>query len=114
MITKRQPLSRAPHRPITDEMIELFVRLILAAHDDEHWEDDRKPGRRREYLNIIKRLGWVLLDRLGEVSGLDPELDGPMPAYMEKLASGHGWEAGQRLRQALLEAVRARRKEAER
>jgi hypothetical protein len=47
-------------------MIELFARgrVIVAAGDHERWEDDdRRPGRRREYLDIIKRLDIVLLKR---------------------------------------------------
>jgi hypothetical protein len=105
MPAKRQPLSRPRRAPITPEMLELFGHglAILEAGDDERWEDDPRPGRRREYLDIDKRLNIVLLRKAWhEVSVLEPMLDHRMPAYVKTLASGRDWHISVSQRQALL------------
>jgi hypothetical protein len=109
MVTTRTPLLRTRTHKFTEEMIGLFKRglEIVRAGDDQRWEDDRPPGRRREYLDIEKRLNIVLM-RKGwhEVSVLDPMLDRKMPAYMRGLASGSDWHISAAQRQALLEELR--------
>ena len=43
---------------VTDEMVALFKTglEILQAGDDERFEDDSPPGRRREFVDLYKRL----------------------------------------------------------
>jgi hypothetical protein len=97
MATKRQPLAHRRKPFVTSEMIELFRRglaLIKARKRDSD-----------EFRQIDKRLNWTLLHRVGDVSVFDGALDGPMPDYMQRLASGQTWAAGVRIRQALQEAA---------
>jgi hypothetical protein len=111
MTTKRRPLNRSQHPPITPEMIELFERgtAILEAGDHERWEDDPQPGRRREYLDVNKRLNITLLKQgWHQESVLSPRLDHRMPAYMTSLASGRDWHLSQGWRRSLMEELRHR------
>jgi hypothetical protein len=93
---------------ITPQMLELFERgtAILKAGDHERWEDDRRPGRRREYLDVEAELNIRQLKQSWHaVSVLNPALDHPMPAYMQSLASGGDWEQCRELRRALLDEL---------
>jgi hypothetical protein len=98
MPTKRHVLMHRRKPRITTEMVSLFARGLALI-----------KGRKRnsdEFRQIDKRLNWTLLHRVGDVSVFNAALDGPMPDYMQWLASGRTWDAGVRIRQALQEAVR--------
>lgn len=118
MVTTRIPVNRKQQKEITPEAVRLW-KLCLEIEDaraTERWEDDRRPGRRREYLNAKMALANALgIDWCGDVSPLDPSLRGPrpeMPGYMAHLASGRTWKRALRLRQALIEAEAAADREA--
>ena len=76
MPTKRRvPKDRNPK--ITPEAVALFKRgrEIIEAGDQEFWEED--GGCRSEFLDITKRLDWVLLHiHPGDAGPLDIEEDG--------------------------------------
>jgi hypothetical protein len=100
-------VDQRQRRKITPEAVALFRTgvEILAQGADENWEDDlRSPGRRREFLDIDKRLNITLLGQgWHAVSVFDAALDGPMPGYIANLCAGHDWAASRALRQALLD-----------
>ena len=101
----RQP--REKKISLTPEMLALFARgcEIQSAGDDQRWEDD--GGRRREYLDLDKRLN-TLLQRPWCPSLFDTALDRERPpAY---LRPDHqllrDWHPAQQLRKALQHARR--------
>ena len=78
--------------PITDEIVELFRRgcEIIEAGEIEIWEAD--GGRRREYLNITRKLNWGLLKippsdagPLDIVELGDDDTDGGSPTHRKSL-----------------------------
>jgi hypothetical protein len=76
MPVKRR-ISKARNPLITPEAVALFRRglEIIKAGDEEFWEED--GGHRSEYLDITKRLDWVLLHiHPGDAGPLDIVLDG--------------------------------------
>jgi hypothetical protein len=97
--------SRGSRIIVTPEMLHLFKRgqQLMAEGRDDVGDDSAEAD---EFRAIGKRLNITLL-RKGwhEVSVLDPMLDGPMPDYMERLASGRDWHISVSQRQALLQAV---------
>ena len=112
MPSKRTPLSR-PRKPlISEEMLELFERglVILKAGDHERWEG--AGGRRREYLDLDKKLNWMLLGQPSHaISVFNPVLDQKQPpTYMRRLMSGGAdWHNSQRWRRALLQGLERQR-----
>jgi hypothetical protein len=102
---KRAPISRSRHLVISDEMVELFRRglELQKAGTHEKWEEE--GGRHGEYIEITKRLDWVLLKRLGEVSVLDDALDDEQMRPVTLHSGGVGWDEGVKLRQALVRAI---------
>src|SRR3974390_390004 len=98
MTTKRTPISRHRKR-VTPEMVELFARgLRILKFGCE---------RSREYIDIVKALDWAHLGPHA-VSVFDPVLDGPMPGYMTRLASGRARHPPVPLRRALMEELEPR------
>jgi hypothetical protein len=113
MTTKRRPLNRSQHPPITLQMVELFARSCAIQEVGDHlrWGGDQVPGRRREFLDIETDLNIRLLKQPWHaVSVLDPALDGQRPRYMDHLASGQHWHVSVQLRQALLTELRYRQR----
>jgi hypothetical protein len=102
-------MPRPPERggEITSEMLALYARgrEILRVGDQEQWEDE--GGRRREYLDICKRLDWELFHRVGMYSIFD---DFSSETYSDgarrDTSELHGWHSGREL-QAALEAALA-------
>ena len=99
MPTNRVPVRHSRKFMVTDEMVALFKTglEILQAGDDERFEDDSPPGRRREFVDLYKRLNWTLLRRdLHHVSVFDPGIaeGSPPPPYMARLDNGrfNGWD----------------------
>jgi hypothetical protein len=90
---------------VTEEMVSLFARgleMQAESHDDHSGEHD-------EYCALDKRLCCTLLQLPAHmVSSLHPMLDGPMPGYMARLASGRDWELSVQWRRALQAALDAR------
>ena len=86
---------------------------ILRDGDDERFEDDTPPGRRREFLDISKRLDWTLLHRAGQVSVFDSDIaeGNPLPPYMalhDKTGRLWGWDSAFTQRAALMDALKKR------
>jgi hypothetical protein len=118
MPTNRVPVRHSRKIMVTDEMVELFKTglEILRAGDDEHFEDDTPAGRRREYLDIYKRLNWTLLRRAPhEASVFDSGIaEGePPPLYMAIHDNGrfHGWDTALVQRAALMDALKKRNRQ---
>ena len=94
-------------------MVELFKTglEILRAGDDERFEDDTPPGRRREYLDISKRLDWTLLHRAAHGSTVFDRgiAEGePPPPYMPDDGRFYGWDTALKQRAALMDALKKR------
>src|SRR5215831_18209660 len=105
MSTNKFPL-RHPRRPrFTDEALKLFATLeCVSPHDREHWEDDPRPGRRREYLDGSKKLARLLeltTEFWGGCSVVAPGRFQPAPHY----AAHQYWATVMRVRRELLEAL---------
>jgi hypothetical protein len=108
---KRTVRARRPKSILTEEMVELYRRgcEILAKGGDDIWEEE--GGRRREFLDISKRLNWTLLKRVGDVSVFE-DLKGEPPGYMKAHNSAahpdfNGWYSGRELQRQLQAAVEA-------
>jgi len=118
MVTARRPLQHIRKVVVTEEMVTLFKTglEILEAGDDERFEDDTPPGRRREYLDISKRLDWTLLHRAGQVSVFDSGIaeGNPLPPYMalhDKTGRIYGWDTARVQRAALMDALKERNRQ---
>jgi hypothetical protein len=100
---KRTTLSRPRKEPITGEMVELYRRgrEIQKARADETWEEE--GGRRREFLDIMKRLDISLLGRGWHEASMFADLSGPSPN-----PDSHGWVSGRELQEQLQAALDAR------
>ena len=113
MPTNRVPVRHSRKFTVTDEMVALFKTglEILQAGDDERFEDDSPPGRRREFVDLYKRLNWTLLRRdLHHVSVFDPGIaeGSPPPPYMARLDNGrfNGWDTALEQRAALMDVLK--------
>ena len=113
MPANRVPLRHSRKVMVTEEMVDLFRTglEILRAGDNEQFEDDTPAGRRREFLDIYKRLNWTLLRRNPhEVSVFDPDIaEGKPPrSYMARLDNGrfNGWDTALEQRAALMDALK--------
>ena len=113
MVTTRRPLQHNRKVTVTEEMVALFKTglEILQAGDHEQFEDDTPPGRRREFLDIYKRLNWTLLRRNPhEVSVFDRGVaeGSPPPPYMARYDNGrfNGWDTALVQRAALMDALK--------
>ena len=112
MPTNRAPVRHSRKLMVTEEMVELFRTglEILRVGDNEQFEDDTPPGRRREFLDIHKRLNWTLPRNPHEVSVFDPDIaDGlPPPLYMAIHDNGrfHGWDTALEQCAALMDALK--------
>ena len=111
MVTARRPLQHTRKFVVTDEMVALFKTglEILRDGDDERFEDDTPPGRRREYLDIYKRLNWTLLRRAPhEATVFDrgiAEGESP-PPHMPDNGRFNGWDTALKQRAALMDALK--------
>lgn len=99
-------VKRADTIELTSEMIELYRRgrALQAAGVIE------AGARRDEYLQIMRRLDWVLLRRAPHmVSVLDPELgenfDAEAPPHMARHGDVNGWHSAQETARALQAAA---------
>ena len=113
MPTNRVPLRHSRKVMVTDEMAALFQTglEILEVGDDERFEDDSPPGRRREFVDLYKRLNWTLLRRgTHEVDVFDPGIaeGDPPPPYMPDNGRFHGWDTALEQRAALMDALKKR------
>jgi hypothetical protein len=95
---------------ITPQMLRLFERglqLVAEGHDDV---DDKGPEH-NEFRAIDEELCWRMMKLQPHmVSPLDPVLDGPMPEYIARLASGRDRDLSKQWRKALQAALDARRR----
>jgi hypothetical protein len=88
------------------EAIEFFFELEhMSRRDREHWEDDRRAGRRREYLDKSKRLA-ALLDLSSEFWGGNNVNDTSSgPCHPPGYPAHDDWFKVRRVRLELLAAV---------
>ena len=113
MPANRVPVRHSRKVMVTDEMAALFQTglEILRAGDNERAEDDAPPGRRREFVDLYKRLNWTLLRRSPhEVSVFDPGIaeGSPPPPYMPDNGRFNGWDTALEQRAALMDALKKR------
>jgi hypothetical protein len=105
MPSKRTLLTRH-HKPgIPAEAIELFRRGFEIRAAGQHEKREEEGGRHGEYIEITKRLDWILLKRAGEVSVLDPALDDEEMRPAQLYCGGASWDDGVALRNALFDAI---------
>lgn len=110
MPAKRRVLDRNRHPQISPEAVRLFrvCRSIEDAGGVDGWEDDRRPGRRREYLDAEKALATACGRSWVDFGPLDCTSEAA-PDYIRRAGRGVEWRRGWELRQALLAADAADR-----
>ena len=111
MPANRVPVRHSRKVMVTDEMVALFKTglEILRAGDNERFEDEQPPGRRREFVALYKRLNWTLLRRdLHHVSVFDSDIaeGNPPPPYMPDNGRFNGWDTALEQRAALMDALK--------
>jgi hypothetical protein len=88
------PRSQVLSHAGNDQLVPAGCELQAAGREDSD-----------EFKRVDKQLNWVLLRRPGQTSVFDRDLDGRMPGYMARLASGADWPDAVSLRKALLQAI---------
>jgi hypothetical protein len=107
MPAKRKTLDRRARPQVSAEAVRLW-RLCRGIEDEratERWEDDRRPGRRREYLDAGKALQRELGIPWVDHNPLHVESETPPTYIAENSVQAPQWRRAWELRCALIEAA---------
>jgi hypothetical protein len=104
--SNRTTLPRPQRTRFTPEAIALFVEIeSMSRRDRDHWEDDRRPGRRDEYLSKSKKLAALLGLSMEFWGGNDVNDTAKGPCHPPGYPAHEGWYKVRGVRLALLAAA---------